>query len=71
MALLGHAKLDTTAIYTQVATKIIRKVTSPLEHLIDKQRHDDKLRKQAKPSNQAKPSPAGTFGRSHTRGSKP
>jgi len=31
--LLGHAKLDTTALYTRVATKTIRAVTSPLEHL--------------------------------------
>jgi hypothetical protein len=34
--LLGHAKLDTTAIYTRVATKTIQEVTSPLEHLIQK-----------------------------------
>jgi integrase/recombinase XerD len=31
--LLGHAKLDTTALYTRVATKTIRDVRSPLEHL--------------------------------------
>jgi site-specific recombinase XerD len=31
--LLGHAKLDTTALYARVATKTIRAVTSPLEHL--------------------------------------
>jgi integrase/recombinase XerD len=31
--LLGHQKLDTTALYTRVATKTIREVTSPLEHL--------------------------------------
>ena len=34
--LLGHAKLDTTALYTQVATKTIRKVVSPLDQLIEK-----------------------------------
>ena len=28
--LLGHRKLDTTAIYTRVALKAIREVTSPL-----------------------------------------
>ncbi|MDH3664510.1 MAG: tyrosine-type recombinase/integrase [Alphaproteobacteria bacterium] len=29
--LLGHAKLDTTALYTKVATKMIREVESPFE----------------------------------------
>ena len=32
--LLGHAKLDTTALYTCVATKTIRAVVSPLDHLV-------------------------------------
>jgi integrase/recombinase XerD len=32
--LLGHAKLDTTALYTCVATKTIREVVSPLDHLV-------------------------------------
>src|SRR6187401_940206 len=31
--LLGHAKLDTTALYTRVATKTIRAVMSPLDRL--------------------------------------
>ena len=31
--LLGHAKLETTALYTRVATKTIRQVMSPLDHL--------------------------------------
>jgi site-specific recombinase XerD len=31
--LLGHAKLDTTALYARVATKTIRAVTGPLERL--------------------------------------
>jgi integrase/recombinase XerD len=31
--LLGHAKLETTALYTQVATNVIRAVTSPLDQL--------------------------------------
>ena len=31
--LLGHSKLDTTALYARVATKTIRSVTSPIEHL--------------------------------------
>jgi len=29
--LLGHKKLETTALYTQVATKTLREVISPLE----------------------------------------
>ncbi len=31
--LLGHSKLDTTALYARVATKTVRAVTSPIEHL--------------------------------------
>ena len=31
--LLGHAKLDTTALYTRVATNTIRMVMSPLDRL--------------------------------------
>ncbi len=34
--LLGHSKLDTTALYTRVATKTIREVMSPLEHIARK-----------------------------------
>ena len=30
---LGHAKLDTTALYAQVATSVIRAVMSPLDRL--------------------------------------
>jgi site-specific recombinase XerD len=29
--LLGHAKLETTCLYTQVATDILREVISPLQ----------------------------------------
>jgi site-specific recombinase XerD len=32
--LLGHAKLDTTALYAKVATKMIREVESPLEIIV-------------------------------------
>jgi hypothetical protein len=31
--LLGHAKLENTALYTRVATKTIQQVPSPLEHI--------------------------------------
>jgi site-specific recombinase XerD len=31
--LLGHAKLDTTALYARVATKTIREVMSPLDRI--------------------------------------
>jgi hypothetical protein len=31
--LLGHAKLETTAYYTQVATRLLRNVTSPFDRL--------------------------------------
>jgi integrase/recombinase XerD len=36
--LLGHAKLDSTALYTRVATKTIQQVMSPLEHIAVKLR---------------------------------
>ncbi len=32
--LLGHKKLDTTALYTRVAIKAIGEVTSPLDLLL-------------------------------------
>ncbi len=32
--LLGHAKLDNTALYTRVATKMVRTVTSPLDKIM-------------------------------------
>ena len=31
--LLGHAKLETTALYAQVANRTLRDVVSPLEHV--------------------------------------
>ena len=33
---MGHAKLDTTALYTRVATKTIREIMSPLDRMIAK-----------------------------------
>jgi site-specific recombinase XerD len=35
--LLGHKKLETTALYAQVATDVLREVVSPLESLRAKQ----------------------------------
>ncbi len=32
--LLGHSKLETTALYTRVATRTIRAVTGPLDQLM-------------------------------------
>ena len=32
-ALLGHSRLDTTALYTKVATRTVRAVISPLDKL--------------------------------------
>ena len=32
--LLGHKKLDTTALYTRVALKALGEITSPLEQLV-------------------------------------
>jgi integrase/recombinase XerD len=34
--LLGHAKLDSTALYARVATKTIQQVISPLDHIVRK-----------------------------------
>ncbi len=31
---LGHAKIDTTAIYTKVSTRTIQAVASPLDRII-------------------------------------
>jgi site-specific recombinase XerD len=31
--LLGHKRIETTTIYTQVATDLLREVVSPLERL--------------------------------------
>jgi site-specific recombinase XerD len=39
--LLGHAKLDTTALYAQVATNTIRAVMSPLDRLTPLRGHKD------------------------------
>jgi integrase/recombinase XerD len=40
--LMGHSKLDTTALYARVATKTIRSVTSPLERLATLMRGEER-----------------------------
>src|SRR6266850_105623 len=47
--LLGHAKLETTALYTRVATNTIREVMSPLDRLTPLQRKKDKTKDATKP----------------------
>ncbi len=42
--LLGHAKLDTTARYTQVATNLLRSVESPLDRLLGRKKDDEPSR---------------------------
>ena len=42
--LLGHAKLETTALYTRVATNTIREVMSPLDRLTPLMPKKDKLK---------------------------
>ena len=42
--LLGHAKLDTTALYTRVATNTIRAVMSPLDQLTRAEEEDGAAR---------------------------
>ena len=39
--LLGHSKLDTTALYTRIATNTIRAVMSPLERLTLRPKKDE------------------------------
>jgi site-specific recombinase XerD len=41
--LLGHSRLDTTALYAQVATNLLREVISPLDALSDDKSKQDKL----------------------------
>ena len=42
--LLGHAKLETTALYAQVANRTLRDVVSPLEHIANKKKQTKKKR---------------------------
>jgi integrase/recombinase XerD len=62
--LLGHAKLDTTALYTRVATNTIREVMSPLDRLTPLQPKKDESKDESKEATQeikdeTKPEPQG------------
>ncbi len=46
--LLGHAKLETTALYTRVATNTIREVMSPLDRLTPLQPKKDEIKQEIK-----------------------
>ena len=50
--LLGHAKLDTTALYTRVATNTLRQVMSPLDCLTPLMAKEDKPNEKDTPENQ-------------------
>jgi hypothetical protein len=45
---LGHAKLETTALYTRVATNTIREVMSPLDRLTPLQSKKDEIKQEIK-----------------------
>jgi integrase/recombinase XerD len=47
--LLGHAKVETTALYTHVATKTIREVISPLDRLTPLRPKKDETKRETEP----------------------
>jgi site-specific recombinase XerD len=51
--LLGHAKLDTTALYTRVATNTIRQVMSPLDRLTPLRPKKDEIEDEIKQETKA------------------
>ena len=54
---LGHAKLDTTALYTRVATNTIREVMSPLDRLTPLRPETDETKDATKQENETKVEP--------------
>jgi integrase/recombinase XerD len=46
--LLGHSKLETTALYTRVATNMIREVMSPLDRLTPLRPKKDEIKNEIK-----------------------
>jgi site-specific recombinase XerD len=53
--LLGHAKLDTTALYTRVATNTIREVMSPLDRLMPLRPKTDEIKDETRQETKAEP----------------
>jgi hypothetical protein len=52
---LGHAKLDTTALYTRVATNTIREVMSPLDRLTPLQPKKEEIKDETRQETKAEP----------------
>jgi hypothetical protein len=52
---LGHAKLETTALYTRVATNTIREVMSPLDRLTPLRPKKDETKQAIKQQTEAEP----------------
>ena len=52
---LGHSKLETTALYTRVATNTIREVMSPLDRLTPLRPKKDEIKDETKQETEAKP----------------
>ena len=53
--LLGHSKLETTALYTRVATNTIREVMSPLDRLTPLRLKKDQINNETKQETKAEP----------------
>src|SRR5262249_60211500 len=53
--LLGHSKLETTALYPRVATNTIREVMSPLDRLTPLQPKKDEIKDELKQETRAEP----------------
>jgi integrase/recombinase XerD len=53
--LLGHSKLETTALYTRVATNTIREVMSPLDRLTPLRPKKDAIKQETKPEATGEP----------------
>ena len=52
---LGHSKLETTALYTRVATNTIREVMSPLDRLTPLWPKKDEIKDETEQETKAEP----------------